>query len=188
MSSTKAQFQPHRCKEMVSFSSLVSSAEEEGSDTTYYHRGFHAQVTRQLQEDAPNCWSKVGADIDGEFAGDTSFGVSVAVTANGSRVISGAPFNDDNGENSRHAQVFEYDGSNWNKIIGEDIDREAEGDQSGWAVAITADGSRVIIGAAGNDGNGENFGHARVFEFDGSNWNKLGSDIDGEAGDRSGHY
>ena len=38
-----------------------------------------------------------------------------------------------------------------------------------------------------NDGNGTNSGHTRIYKWNGSNWNKLGSDIDGEAaGDFSG--
>jgi hypothetical protein len=36
--------------------------------------------------------------------------------------------------------------------------------------------------------NGSSSGHTRVFEWDGSDWQQLGSDIDGEvAGDRSGY-
>jgi hypothetical protein len=45
----------------------------------------------------------------------------------------------------------------------------------------------VAIGAYGNDGNGEDAGHVRVYNFDGSSWTQLGLDIEGEAkGDESG--
>ena len=38
-----------------------------------------------------------------------------------------------------------------------------------------------------NDGNGSGSGHTRIYKWDGSSWNQLGSDIDGEAaGDYSG--
>jgi hypothetical protein len=180
-----AQFQPHHSKKMVTSSSLFSSAEEKGSATNNY-RGFQAQVTRQLQEDATNCWKQVGKDIDGEEANDAS-GSSVALSADGSRVIIGAPLNAGNGRFSGHARVLEYDGSNWNKL-GSDIDGEAAFDESGFSVDITADGSRVIIGALLDDDNGSNSGRARVLEYDGTDWNKLGNDIDGEAADdRSGY-
>ena len=45
----------------------------------------------------------------------------------------------------------------------------------------------MAIGAHGNDGNGDNSGHVRVYNFDGNAWVQQGADIDGEAaGDRSG--
>ena len=38
-----------------------------------------------------------------------------------------------------------------------------------------------------NDGNGDGSGHVRIYRYDGSNWQQLGADIDGEAaGDESG--
>lgn len=43
------------------------------------------------------------------------------------------------------------------------------------------------IGASYDDGNGDSSGHVRVYSYNGSNWVKVGSDIDGEAGsDMSG--
>ena len=45
----------------------------------------------------------------------------------------------------------------------------------------------VAIGASGNDGNGSDSGHVRLYAWDGSSWVQRGSDIDGEAaGDFSG--
>ncbi|MCB9292169.1 MAG: hypothetical protein H6559_03420 [Lewinellaceae bacterium] len=38
-------------------------------------------------------------------------------------------------------------------------------DQSGWSVALSVDGSRVVIGTYFNDGNGINAGHVRVYDF-----------------------
>ncbi|MCA9602822.1 MAG: hypothetical protein R3A78_12360 [Polyangiales bacterium] len=74
--------------------------------------------------------------------------------------------------------------------IGGPLVGEAADDRFGTAVAISADGSRVVIGAKLNDGGGDagaERGHARVFERDGDGWVQLGQDLDGEAdGDRSG--
>ena len=50
-------------------------------------------------------------------------------------------------------------------------------------MAMSADGSRVAIGAFQNDGNGSNSGHARVYQWTGASWLKIGQDIDGEAAD-----
>lgn len=99
----------------------------------------------------------------------------------------GAPDNDENGIWSGHVRVYEYDGSDWAQLGG-DIDGENSNDESGYSVSLSANGSRVAVGAFLNDGiNGSSSGHARVYEFDGSSWEQLGQDIDGEsAGDRSG--
>ena len=51
------------------------------------------------------------------------------------------------------------------------------------SVSLSADGSVVAIGASGNDGNGIDAGHVRLYAWDGSSWVQRGSDIDGEAAD-----
>jgi len=63
--------------------------------------------------------------------------------------------------------------------IGDDIDGEASGDISGESISISSDGTRVVIGAYGNDGNGSASGHARVYEYINSIWTQLGEDING---------
>ena len=58
---------------------------------------------------------------------------------------------------------------------------------SGYSVSLSSDGTKVAIGATGNDGGGSNSGHVRVYEYSSSSWSQLGADIDGEAaGDYSG--
>jgi hypothetical protein len=136
-------------------------------------------------------WTKLGQDIDGEAAGDNS-GSSVSLSSDGSRVAIGAYLNDSNGTyNLGHVRVYQYNGTTlqWTKL-GQDIDGEAENDQSGYSVSLSSDGSRVAIGAPFNDGNGSNSGHVRVYQYNGTTlqWTKLGQDIDGEgAGDNSGY-
>ena len=77
-------------------------------------------------------------------------------------------------------------GGTWTQV-GVDIDGEAAGDQSGWSVSMSSDGTRVAIGARYNDGNGNYAGHMRVYAESGGTWTQVGADIDGEAAsDRSG--
>ena len=72
--------------------------------------------------------------------------------------------------------------------LGSDIDGEAASDSSGHSVSIDSDGSHVAIGAPYNDGNGSSSGHVRIYSWDGTDWSKVGNDIDGEAtSDYSGH-
>ena len=131
-------------------------------------------------------WEQIGQDIDGEAATDL-FGHSVTMSVDGSRVAIGAPLNDANGNSSGHVRVYTFNGSSWVQL-GQDIDGEATGDESGRAVSISADGSRVAIGARANNGNGSLSGHVRVYDWNGSSWVQLGQDIDGEVtNDYFGH-
>ena len=122
-------------------------------------------------------------DIDGEDKSDDS-GFSVSLSADGSTAIIGAPFNDGNGDFSGHARIYRYSESSqqWQQL-GPDIDGEAAGDASGWSVSLSADGFTAIIGAPGNDENGNSSGHARIYRYNDSSlqWQQLGMDIDGEA-------
>jgi hypothetical protein len=132
-------------------------------------------------------WIQVGSDIDGEASDDRS-GYSVAMSEDGSRVAVGAFDNDENGNNSGHVRVFDYNTSSGAWIqVGSDINGEASDDYFGRSVAMSDDGTRVAIGAVLNDGNGNNSGHVRVFDYDtttsSGDWIQVGSDINGEASD-----
>ena len=65
--------------------------------------------------------------------------------------------------------------------MGGDINGEAANDNFGTFVSMNSDGNTVAVGARFNDGNGSDAGHVRIFNWNGSNWVQLGSDIDGEA-------
>ena len=124
--------------------------------------------------------TQLGADIDGESAEDGSGMVSLS--SDGNRLAIGAPENDGNGSNSGHARVYQWSGMAWTQL-GADIDGESAGDGSE-SVSLSSDGNRLAIGASGNDGNGIDSGHARVYQWSGMAWTQLGADIDGEsAGD-----
>ena len=140
-------------------------------------------------------WIQLGFDIDGAAAGDLS-GWSVSLSSNGSRVAIGAINNYGNDFHSGHVRIYEYStpgivGGIWNKIG--DIGGEAAGDESGYSVSLSSDGTIVAIGAPDNDVNGNDSGHVRVYEYStlgivGGIWNQLGLDIDGAAaGDQSGY-
>jgi len=142
----------------------------------------HVRVFQFSEEN--NTWIQLGGDIDGEAASDY-FGSSVSLSQDGSRVAIGGYGNDGNGINTGHARVFELnDSRNWVQLGGE-IDGEAVSDGSGRSISISSDGAKVAIGATGNDDNGSNSGHVRIFELNESSnsWIKLGDDIDGEVAD-----
>ena len=131
-----------------------------------------------------SAWLQRGIAIDGEAADDFS-GVSVAVDASGDVVAIGARGNDDAGSNSGHVRIYEWNGISWLQKGG-DIDGEAAQDFSG-ETSLSGDGNTVIVGASRNDGNGSDAGHSRVFQWNGSVWNQLGQDLDGDSNnDESG--
>jgi len=141
----------------------------------------HVRVYKNISD----TWTKIGDDIDGEAAGDYSGG-SVSLSADGSVLAIGAPYNDGNGSNSGHVRVYKNNGGAWTKI-GADIDGEAASDYSGYSVSLSTDGSVLAIGAPYNDENGSNSGHVRVYQNNGGTWTQIGANIDGEAaGDQSG--
>jgi hypothetical protein len=123
-------------------------------------------------------WIQLGADIDGEAAGDWS-GYSVSLSADGSRLAIGAVTNNGSASLSGHVRVFDWNGANWSQM-GSDIDGESELDLSGSSVSLSADGSILAIGARWNGGSGIEAGHVRVFGWNGSTWQQIGADIDGE--------
>ena len=129
-------------------------------------------------------WVQKGADIDGVAAEDLNS--RVALSADGDTVAVGAPLNDDTGNGSGHVRIFDFDGSNWVQR-GATIPSETANDQAGWSVGISADGNRVVIGSRDHRSQGLSTGQVRIFGWNGSDWVKLGSDINGEAlGDEFG--
>jgi len=136
-------------------------------------------------------WSQIGQDIDGEAANDHS-GWSVSLSSDGNTVAIGAPYNAGNGSYYGHVRLYtkisdpNFGTWTWSQI-GQDIDGEAQYDFSGSSVSLSSDGNTVAIGANGNDGNGSNSGHVRIYENIAGSWSQIGQDIDGEnAGDYSG--
>jgi FG-GAP repeat len=125
-------------------------------------------------------WEQIGNDIlddaTGDYFDDVTenyfgyFGWSVAMSADGSRVAAGGMGSDGNTyENRGHVLVFHQptgNGSSWIQI-GTDILAQAEGDNFGKSVAMSANGSYVAVGAPFNDGNGVDSGLVRVFEYPG---------------------
>ena len=145
--------------------------------------GSNSGHVRIYENTSGSMWTKLGSDIDGEAAGDYS-GRGVSLSSDGSRVAIGAINNDGNGSNSGHVRVFEYQvisgTATWTQL-GQDIDGEAESDESGSSISLSSDGSRVAIGAMVN-------GHVRIYDYNGSAWVQVGADINGDAAqDNSGH-
>jgi len=114
---------------------------------------------------------------DDAAAGD-GFGSSVSVSSDGSRVLVGAvgvPY-----EGYGSAYVFNgTTGEQLHKFVADD---GAAGDDFGYSVSVSSDGSQVVVGASGDGDRGSYSGSAYVFDgASGSRLHKLLAD-DGAIG------
>jgi len=104
--------------------------------------------------------------LAGDGAEGDNFGCSVSISSD--RVIVGASGDDDNGDSSGSAYVYYFSGSGCyfeEMLLAGD---GAEGDNFGCSVAISGDWA--IVGASGDDDNGDSSGSAYVYHFTGITW------------------
>ncbi|MBX2829360.1 MAG: T9SS type A sorting domain-containing protein [Flavobacteriaceae bacterium] len=140
---------------------------------------FEAGQVRVFQYQG-GTWEQLGDDIFGEALSDHS-GTAISLNNDGTILAIGAPDNEgDAVGNPGHVRVYEFVAGAWEQL-GDDIDGEAQEDNSGFSVCLNDAGTLVAIGAPFNDDSAPDAGHVRVYEWDGDNWVQVGDDINGEA-------
>lgn len=125
-------------------------------------------------------WTEIG-DFTSDEAG-SQFGFAVALSLDGSVLAVGANMRDGSGNNKGRVTAYQYSGSGttWSQKGG-NINGNTNQRRLGNAVALSADGSILAVGASNKDD-----GTAYVYGYDGSDWNQLGGNIVGEANIGSG--
>ena len=121
-------------------------------------------------------WKQLGADFTADKAEDY-FGMSVSLSADGTHVAIGAKNHDSDSEDTKsnigQVKVYRYNDTSgsWQQL-GEDIDGKEQDEKSGTAVSLSADGTRVAIGAPDyDDENTLNTGRVTVYQYDpATNW------------------
>lgn len=121
----------------------------------------------QTSSAAPG-FGQLGADIDDGAGG------SVALSEDGGRVAFGEPFGEVDGVQVGLVKVFDWDGTTWTKV-GADLTGIDNQDEFGHAVALSNDGRRLAVGAPAEIW--EDAGYVRVFDWDGTTWNQVGTDL-----------
>ena len=110
-------------------------------------------------------------DLEAVIVGDDGLGeFGHAVSIAGDDIVVGAPYEDDNGQNSGSAYVFKREGTSWTqqaKLLPADGNIK---DYFGSSVSIKGD--YVLIGASFDDDNGSDSGSAYIFKRDGTSWNQ----------------
>ncbi|KAL3811919.1 hypothetical protein ACHAXA_002536 [Cyclostephanos tholiformis] len=167
----------------------------------------HVKVYRM--DDSQADWIQIGNDIDGEAAYDYS-GVSVSLSADGTKVAIGSDWNDDNGMNAGlvrfYVLEFEQDDGDvttststaiptisfW-KQEGVPIVGDAADDELGSSVSVSSDASTIVIGAQGNRDSDSKTGYVKVYRTNGDSGSgnrvQLGQTINGDAnGDQFGFF
>ncbi|WP_452227243.1 T9SS type A sorting domain-containing protein [Lacinutrix cladophorae] len=150
------------------------------SGTYYDGNGSNSGFVRiyQLQN---NSWTQIGQDIFGESDNDHS-GYSINLSLNGNIIAIGAPDNRAEGTSITkfgHTRVYQNINNVWTQI-GQDIDGDTYGDESGSSVNLSSNGDFIAIGAIGNSVNANHSGRVRIFEKINNNWVQKGQSLYGD--------
>ena len=113
-----------------------------------------------FEYDGLTTWNQLGSNIDGQVDLD-QLGFSVSLDAAGDSVAIGTFGDDTVGAQSGQARIYDWSGAAWAQR-GIDLDGAVAGDESGRSVSLSADGTRIAIGAPQHNGAE---GHTRVYEY-----------------------
>ncbi|GAB6285430.1 MAG: hypothetical protein STSR0009_16310 [Methanoregula sp.] len=118
--------------------------------------------------------SKATAQFTGGAQSDY-FGNSVSLSADGTRALIGACYNDTAGTDAGAAYIFEKPAGGWSgtTTASAATARFTGGNNSdwfGWSVALSSDGTRALVGAYYNDTAGSNAGAAYLFKEPAGGW------------------
>lgn len=114
-------------------------------------------------------WQETARLTASDVADGDHFGWDVAL--DGDTIIVGAPYSDDNGEDSGSAYVFELVGGFWQEVAKLTSDDAAAGDLFGFNVDVH--GVSAIVGALADDIVFEDTGSAYVFGRAGGSWQQV---------------
>lgn len=141
-------------------------------------------------EKSDGTWSQQAKLVPDDGDGGDNFGVSVAVSRDGTTALIGADVDEDpNGEFAGSAYIFRRSGGTWTEQSKLTPDDGNSGDAFGSAVALTGEGTTALIGAPSDEEpNGIWAGSAYIFENTEDSWTqqqKLAAD-DGDKEDNFG--
>ncbi len=141
--------------------------------------GYYAIVGARLKDESdagaayifapnevdPNNWDQKAKLTASDAAANDYFGCSVAIGEG--HALVGAYANDDSGSSSGSAYIFgpnEINPDNWDQLAKLTASDANAGDYFGFSVAVGI-GRRAIVGAQGNDDNGDDSGSAYIFNL-----------------------
>lgn len=117
-------------------------------------------------------WEQIGENFIGN-SDDDRLGFDVSLSYDGNIVSFSAHYNLSNAYKGL-VYVYKWNGTEWEKL-GQDLEGDFFAERMGYNTSLSDDGKRLCIKSVGNGGN---FGKTQVFEYNGTEWVQLGSNID----------
>lgn len=112
--------------------------------------------------------SQIGQDIDGEAAGDNL--TAVALSADGSILAVGTPFNEFNGDVYGLVKVFERINNSW-IALGQDLRSDELYHRYGYDVSLSSDGNVLALSTFFNS-------TVKIYQYSSNIWTQFGQDIE----------
>src|SRR5690554_4942382 len=135
-------------------------------------------------ENISGSWTQIGNAIEGNAQWDRN-GWSVALSADGTIVAMSAPYHNGNGPESGQVRIFENIQGTWTQV-GAPLVGLQPNDTFGTSVALSADGTTVVVGTVPEITAGTS-GYTMVFENISGIWTQIGQPIYGtDPGNQSG--
>ncbi|ETW93745.1 MAG: hypothetical protein ETSY1_37905 [Candidatus Entotheonella factor] len=133
--------------------------------------GFASGAAYIFERQDNNSWQRIAKLTASDAAGGDRLGESVSI--DGSRAVAGSRGDDDNGNRSGSAYVFEQQGDgSWQQVAKLTAADAAADDEFGSSVAVSGD--RIAVGALGDDDNGFASGSVYIFERQGNgSWQEV---------------
>ncbi len=102
------------------------------------------------------------------------FGESISISGDGNTIVIGTKYQDDDSAPLKvgMAYVFEKSGATWTETAQLTASDQQADDEFGYSVAISKNGSTIIVGAHNEDTGGTNAGSAYVFQKSGATWSE----------------
>ncbi len=126
----------------------------------------HVRIFERINDS----WVQMGQDIEGNLEGNQA-ARSISMALNGQRIAIGARLNSDAGNEAGKVSVYDWDGIEWMQV-GNDLNGQMAGARFGSSISLSADGKRMSIGSPREN---ELEGSVRVYEWDGDDWNQMGT-------------
>jgi len=131
----------------------------------------------QVYEYEAGAWAQLGDDLHPEpYFGGQSFGISVDMNANGSRVIVGASFPDSGVDEDGEVHVFDLSADQSYELTYT-LPGIYPGEGFGSSVAISSDGNTLAVGANRNNQIAAQAGHTAVFQLPGMTTSTFGPEL-----------
>ncbi|GAL69447.1 T9SS type A sorting domain-containing protein [Jejuia pallidilutea] len=135
----------------------------------------------QVFENISNNWIQKGSTIFGKDR-FSDFGGRISLSSDGNILVIGAIRGEVNGLRTGLVRIYEFKNNNWIQL-GQDINGEMHEDFFGRSVDLSSNGNVLAIGSGKHhsSSDAEGTGYVKVYSYDGSNWNLIGSDFKDES-------